>query len=288
MAISNPLLWSFDRVRAAGATLGHPEAGEYDQAPAHYSVARIGIEDLRTSLRAGIADFAANRTDVLFLCFLYPVLGLIAARFAVQGGLLPLLFPLASGFALVGPLAGVGLYEISRRRERGEPTSWFDPLRVFRAPAIGAIAVLGAILMGLLLLWLIAAAFLYQATLGPEPPASIGAFLTDVFATPQGWAMIIAGGAIGFCFAAIAFSIAVVSFPLLLDRDAGLDTAVRVSALAVWRNPLPMAAWALLIAVSLVVGSIPLLLGLPIVLPILGHATWHLYRRVVSSRPLAA
>jgi uncharacterized membrane protein len=288
MTITNPVVWGFDKARAAGAAVGHPLPDDAAGRSGTTRVARIDISDLRASLRAGMDDFVANRTDVLILCLLYPVIGLIAAQFAVQGRLIPLLFPLASGFAIVGPLAGVGLYEISRRRELGLATSWMDPFRVLRSPAIGSIVVLGTILMALLVLWLLIAAGLNEILLGTQPPAGAGAFLGQVLGTAGGWAMIVIGCTIGFCFAAVAFSIGVVAFPLLLDRDVGVDTAVHVSLDAVRQNPRPMAAWALLVTAALVVGSIPLLLGLPIVLPILGHATWHLYRRVIRpAAPLA-
>lgn len=288
MTITNPLVWGYDRVRAAGASVGHPLPGDFAGRPHAIRIAHIDMDDLRTSIRLGMEDFAANRTDVLFLCVLYPVLGLIAAEFALKGNLIPLLFPLASGFALVGPLAGVGLYEISRRREQGLPTSWTDPFRVLRSPAIGSIVILGTILIALLVLWLFAAAILSRLTLGAEPPASIGLFLAEVLGTGAGWTMIVVGCAIGSCFAAVAFTIGVVAFPLLLDSNVGVDTAVRISIQAVQSNLRPMAVWAFIVTAALVVGSIPLLLGLPIVLPILGHATWHLYRRVIRPEPSPA
>jgi uncharacterized membrane protein len=286
MAISNPLLWGYERVRSAGAQVGHSPAGEYARNPAAIHIARIDLDDLRVSLRRGVADFAANRTDVLFLCLFFPVIGLLASRAAFTGGLVPLLFPLASGFALIGPLAGVGLYEISRRRERGQKTAWSDALRVVRSPSLGAIATLGFMLIGLLVLWLLVAWRLWQWTLGPPVPASAMQFLAEVFGTQAGWALILLGCCIGFWFAVLAFAIGVVSFPLLLEHDVGVDMAVRASLAAVRQNMGPMAAWAFIVALGLVLGSIPFLLGLPIVLPIIGHATWHLYRRVVVSEPV--
>jgi uncharacterized membrane protein len=126
-----------------------------------------------------------------------------------------------------------------------------------------------------------AAALIYRVTLGPALPASLGGFLHSVFATGQGWAMIGIGIGVGFLFAVLVLSVSVVSFALLLDRDAGLDTAVSTSVRVVAESPATMAAWGLIIAAGLVVGSLPLLLGLVVVFPILGHATWHLYRKAV-------
>jgi uncharacterized membrane protein len=153
---------------------------------------------------------------------------------------------------------------------------------VLRSPAIGSIVVMGLLLLALFALWLFAASFIYTLTLGPDLPVSATNFARDVLTTPQGWTMIVVGMGVGFVFALVALVISVVSFPLLLDRNVGVYTAVATSLKAVWQNPGPMAAWGLIIAAGLVIGTIPLLVGLAIVLPILGHATWHLYRKVVT------
>ena len=127
----------------------------------------------------------------------------------------------------------------------------------------------------------------YQQLFGPAPPDSLSGFISDVLATPRGWALIILGHAIGFVFAAVVLSTTVVAFPLLLDRDVGAYEAIHTSVRAVLANPIPMAAWGLIVAVLLIVGSLPLFAGLAIVLPVLGHATWHLYRKVVEPAPSA-
>ncbi len=241
------------------------------------------MADLREVLAKGFDDFEAYRTDVIFLCITYAVVGLVISRFAFGMALLPLLFPLASGFALVGPIAAIGLYEMSRRREQGVDVSWANAFDVFKAPAIGAVAVLGLLLMTIFLFWLAAAWEIFRFTLGPVLPSSIGSFLHDVFLTGNGRLMIVLGVGVGFLFALLAMTISIVSFPLLLDRDVGLDTAIRTSMRAVAMNPVPMALWGLIVAAGLVIGSIPLFVGLAIVLPVLGHATWHLYRKLVPS-----
>jgi uncharacterized membrane protein len=282
--IRNPAEWSVDQLKTAeqaveraGHSLRSPAAG----APLP-AVRRIELADLKDALASGLDDLGAYRSDVIFLCIIYPVAGLLLAWLAFGYDMLPLVFPLASGFALIGPVAAVGLYEISRRREQGDDVTWADAFGVVRAPAFGAIVVLGLLLLAIFLLWLAAAYAIYLVTLGPEPPASIGGFVRDVFTTGAGWAMIVVGVGVGFLFAVLVLTVSVVSFPLLLDRDVGLYTAVATSGRAVVRNPGPMAAWGLIVAGGLVIGSIPALLGLIIVMPVLGHATWHLYRKVVA------
>ncbi len=283
--IRNPLEWSADQLRAAnlavgraGHSLRRPEEARHSPLP---EVRRIEVADLWDVLARGLADFAAYRTDVIFICIIYPLAGLVLARLAFGYDLLPLVFPLASGFALIGPVAAVGLYEMSRRREQGVDINWADAFGVVRAPAFGAIVVLGLVLLAIFLVWLATAHAIYLATLGPEPPASIGSFIRDVFTTGAGWAMIVVGIGVGFFFAVLVLTISVVSFPLLLDRDVGLFAAVATSVRAVVTNPVPMAVWGMIVAGGLVIGSIPALLGLIIVMPVLGHATWHLYRKVV-------
>ncbi|HWA02726.1 MAG TPA: DUF2189 domain-containing protein [Rhizomicrobium sp.] len=286
MTIKNPIEWSGARlvdaahiVRSAGHSLHHIQDTIHAPAPA---VRRIRLADLRDALAKGVDDFGAYRSDVLFLCTIYPAIGLVLARVAAGMNLIPLLFPLASGFAIVGPFAAVGLYEMSRQRERGAQVRWINAFDVFRAPAVGAIAVLGLLLISIFLAWIAAAWLIYQNTLGPDLPLSAGAFVGDVFRTAAGRTMIAVGIGTGFLFALVAMTISLVSFPLLLDRDTGLDTAVNTSIRAVVENPVPMAAWGLIVAGALLLGSIPLFVGLAVAVPILGHATWHLYRKLVA------
>ena len=288
MTIRNPVEWAADLSRHTGHAITsgvrtmHPLEDTGDART--LQVRRITVTDLKEVLAKGIADFGANRTDVIFLCVLYPVLGLIFARLASGNNMLPLLFPLASGFAIIGPLAAVGLYEMSRRREQGAEVGWANAFDVLKAPAIGGIAALGMILITVFLVWLLAAWAIFEATLGPSlpPGASPAAFAQAVLFTEPGQAMIVMGISVGFLFALLAMMLSVVSFPLLLDRDTGLDTAIATSFRAVLANPGPMALWGLVVAAVLLAGSALAFMGLMVAVPVLGHATWHLYRKLIA------
>jgi uncharacterized membrane protein len=283
--IRNPIEWGWDSLKQTGRAMnsaGHTMEGAWEghdrTVPA---VQRITTADLRDVLRRGFEDFGAYRTDVIFLCLLYPIVGLVLSRLIWGYGMVPLLFPLASGFALIAPFFAVGLYEMSRRRELGINAGWADAFGVATSPALGSIMGLGLILLALFGMWLGAAHILWLVTLGPEPPVSLEAFAQDVLTTRAGWTMAIVGVAAGFVFALAVLVLSAVSFPLLLDRDVGLGTAIATSIEVVRKNPGPMALWGVIIAGMLVLGTIPLLLGLAIVFPVLGHATWHLYRKVL-------
>jgi len=281
--IRNPVEWTADQLWLASLTvgsLGHSVRGSRDIALP--TVRRIRTSDLRAVLMRGLADFEAYRSDVIFICLIYPLVGILLAWLSFGYHFLPLLFPLASGFALLGPVAAVGLYEMSRRREQGHRIGWIDAFGVVRSPGFGAILVLGLVLLAIFLLWMLAAAVIYQLTLGPESPVSITAFIRDVFTTPAGWTMIVVGVGVGFLFALLVLAISVVSLPLLLDRDVGLYGAVSTSIRAVAANPGPMALWGVIVASGLIIGMVPAFLGLIVVMPVLGHATWHLYRKVVA------
>jgi uncharacterized membrane protein len=257
--------------------------------PAHLSIRRIGFADLKDALAKGFDDFMAMPTHAMFLCAIYPIIGLLLARLAFGYSILPLLYPLASSFALIGPLAALGLYELSRRREAGLDGSATHAFDVLRSSSIGAIAALGILLLLVVGVWLAIANAIYVADFGYASPSSFGQFIDDVLTTRAGWNLIIVGNAVGFCFAVVVLTISVVSFPLLLDRDVGAAVALLTSIRAVAENPLVMATWGLIVAVLLTLGSLPFFLGLTVVLPVLGHATWHLYRKVVepetSARP---
>ncbi|MGD0722360.1 MAG: DUF2189 domain-containing protein [Roseiarcus sp.] len=254
----------------------------YQAAPV---IRRIGPQQIWRALAQGADDFRAMPSHIAFLCLIYPLCGLVLSYLTSQQNALQLAFPLASGFALIGPFAAIGLYEMSRRRELGLDGSWKYAFNVLRSPSIPAIGALGLLLVALFVAWLASAQALYAWLFGPAPPASAVDFLREVVSTSRGWLLIGFGGFIGFCFAVVSFSLSVVSFPLLLERDVGAVAAVAASVAAVRDNPAAMALWGLIVAGSLIIGAVPLFVGLAVVMPILGHATWHLYRAVVVRDP---
>ncbi|HSR81044.1 MAG TPA: DUF2189 domain-containing protein [Hyphomicrobiaceae bacterium] len=245
-------------------------------------VRTITFADLRDALAKGLDDFWAMPTHVIFLSLIYPIIGIALASATFDYDVVPLLFPLAAGFALIGPFAAIGLYELSRRRELGLDTSWRHAFDIIHSPSIWSIAALGLLLLAIFAVWLAVANAIYVANFGTEAPTTPATFARNVLTTPAGQRLIIIGNAVGFLFAVVAFTLSVVSFPLLLDRHTGAAVAIITSIRAVLANPLPMAAWALFVAGALVIGSLPFLIGLALVMPVLGHSTWHLYRKVVE------
>ncbi|MEX3008402.1 DUF2189 domain-containing protein [Hoeflea sp. TYP-13] len=248
----------------------------------HPQVQKITNADVIDALKKGLDDFWDKPSHYVFLCLIYPIVGVVLITWTSGGNALQLVYPLMAGFALLGPIAAIGLYEISRRREQNLDTSWRHALDVTKSPAIPAILAVGAMLVVLFVAWMYAAQALYQGIYGPSIPASIWAFAGDVLTTQQGWTLIIVGNAVGFVFALVVLCTTVIAFPLLLDRDVGAYAAIETSVRAVAANPVQMVFWGLIVAIALLIGSIPLLVGLAIVIPVLGHATWHLYRKLIK------
>lgn len=254
------------------------------RAPApHFTVRRLRPADIAHALARGWEDFWEMPSHLLFLGLLYPLAGLAIGMVSAGQNAFWLLYPLLSGFVLIGPFAALGLYEMSRRRERGERPSWRDAFKVLRAPNIGAILGLGALLAILFAVWLTTAHALYMFFFGETPAQSYGELAEQIFRTQAGQRLVVAGNIVGFFFALVALALSVFSFPLMLDRKVGLETALRTSLRACRENPFVVALWGFVVALLLALGIAAALMGLAIVMPVLAHATWHFYRRAIGS-----
>lgn len=256
-----------------------PQSVTADVAP---TIRDIGFPDLMDSLVKGFADFKAHPSHYVLAIMIYPVIILLAARIGAGHDILPIVWPLFSGLALISPLVAMGLYEMSRRREKGLVVSVKDGFRVLRSPSLPAIVILSLVLIAIFIAWLVAALWIYDFIFEGARAQSAEEFVTQLFTTTKGLTLAIVGTAVGFVFAVVVLCISVVSFPLLLDRRVSAMTAAKTSFRAVRANPQSMFFWGLMIAVILVLGFLPAFVGLIVVIPVLGHSTWHLYRKVVE------
>ena len=246
------------------------------------NIRTIGTGDLKDALARGLADFNAKPSHLIFIAMIYPVIMIVAARLSAGDEILPLVFPLLAGSTLLGPLAAIGLYELSRRREQGLDVAWRHLFNVLRSPSLRSIMTVGVLLGAIFLAWMVMAQVIYWQFFGNAVPESVAEFARQVFTTSAGWSLMVAGCGVGFLFAVAVLTISVVSFPLLLDRDVGPVTAVQTSISVVLTNPMTMAIWGVIVAGSLALGALPFFIGWVIVMPVLGHSTWHLYRIVLG------
>lgn len=253
----------------------------HDAAP----VRALTNADLSAALREGWSDFRNHRGDILFIGILYPLIGILTAFAVTNPAAIPAVFPLLAGVTLLGPLVSTGFYELARRQEAGLPSNWLHFLDVVKRPAFPSIMFVGALLIAIFLAWVASAVLIYGALMGPESPIHITHFLTRLFGTVEGWGVIIVGNLVGAGFALLVLAVSVVSLPMLVDDHADAGEAIRTSIAVVRRNPAVMIRWGVTVAVLLALGSIPVFLGLAIVLPWLGYATWHLYTKAVE-RPV--
>ena len=251
-------------------------------------VRTISDEDLRLSLRQGYEDFSDLRGDLVFAGLIYTVIGLAAVVMTASEPLIPFFYPVVAGVALLGPIAAIGFYELARRRESGREVHWFNFLDVRKRPSLDDMGMVAGLLLVIFVGWLIAAGALYALIFGWEAPTSVAAFISMIFTTSRGWALIAAGAVVGAIFGWFVLALSVVSLPMLVDCDVSASDAVSASWRAAHANKREMIRWGIIVTGLLVLGSIPLFVGLAFVLPWLGYSTWHLYTRLVDREAIPA
>jgi uncharacterized membrane protein len=243
-------------------------------------VRRITAHDIAESLGEGLRDFQAAPLFGLAFGGIYAAGGIAILLSLTAFGMVYLAYPLAAGFALVGPFVAVGLYDVSRQREAGQAPSLRGIWATIRTRS--EIGWMAFVTLFIFMVWMYQVRLLIAVLLGLHASfSSLPEFITVVLTTNEGLLFLALGNLIGAALSLILFSLTVVSFPLLLERDVDAVTAMVTSVRAVVTSPLPMIGWAAVIVVLLALSSLPYFLGLLVTLPVLGHATWHLYRRIV-------
>jgi uncharacterized membrane protein len=241
----------------------------------------ITVADLRQCLREGYADFMARPISIPFQIAFYFLLALVIFLFASGQDLRYLAFPIVAGFNLIGPIIAIAFFEMSRQRELGQPMRWSSAFSFIHTSSFAPILALSIVMMALYVAWLYIAELIFFSLFGENLPVSLSAFINELFSTRHGGALIVYGNFTGFLFACAALAISVVAFPLALDKPVTSFTAISVSIRAFSRNFYVMAAWGLMVVAIVTLGAALFLIGLAVALPVLGHATWHLYRKLV-------
>lgn len=247
-----------------------------------FEIKQIHFKDLWESLRLGVEDWRACRTEVMVLAVLSPVAAITLGAVVAAPNLLPFLFPVCAGLALLGPMVTLWFVALSRERERSGIALAEAAAEPFASSRLNTIQSLGLLSIALFLAWLAVAGIVYAHTMGQSGPARGLEFFVRVFTTTAGWEMIFLGYLTGAVFALITLGLGLVSFPLALDQDVTTWQAITVSARAMARNPVVVLAWGFIVALIMAAGTAVVLLGLAVSLPVLGHATWHIYRRLVA------
>lgn len=261
----------------------HPAFEDIALQPDAFTIRQIRISDLFACLRAGYADYGANPGSIPLLILFYSLFALLFTLFAFGEQLRYLAFPVVAGCTLIGPLVAVVFFEMSRRRERGQVLKWRSTFRFIHTYSFAPILALSILMMVLYVAWLYMAELIYFGLFSGSEFASMSAFVNELFSTRRGGALIFYGNFVGFLFAFTAMAISIVSFPLALDKPVTSITAITVSVRAFTSNLLVLAVWGIIVVALLMIGTALFLIGLAITLPILGHATWHLYRRLLRT-----
>lgn len=246
-------------------------------------IRKLRLNDLWQSLKEGYEDYGAKPSSVPLLIIFYPLFALIFTLYSFGQELRYLAFPIVAGFTLIGPIVAVIFFEMSRRRENGQELRWGATLRFIHTSSFAPILALSIIMTLLYVFWLYMAELIYFGIFGDLQPQTAADFVNQLLTTSSGTALIYYGNFVGFLFAFAAMAISIVSFPLALDKPVTSITAISVSVRAFTSNFRVMAVWAFIVLALLSLGAALFLIGLTITLPVLGHATWHLYRKTIES-----
>ncbi len=245
----------------------------------------VTVADIRASLAEGLSDFARAPAFGLFFGGIFALGGILIALALTAWEVPWLIYPFAIGFPLLGPFAAAGLYEVSHRLETGRPLLWGQVLTAVWAQKSRELSWMAFVMLFFFWIWMYQVRLWIALILGRMSFSTLDRFLTVVFTTPQGWIFLVIGHLVGAALSLVLFSITVISIPLLMQRDVDFVTAMITSVKAVLASPLVMLGWGVIVTLAVIVACVPFFLGLLVVLPVLGHATWHLYRRAVAAPP---
>ena len=250
--------------------------------PEDFTIRKIGLPDLWQSLREGYADFGAKPSSIPLIILFYSLFALVFTLFAFGEELRYLAFPIVAGFTFIGPLVAMVFFELSRRRERGQDLRWRKAFRFIHTSSFAPILAMSLLMMVLYVAWLFMAEMIFFSLFESTMPTSMSDFINQLFTTRHGGALIFYGNFVGFLFAFAAMALSVIAFPLALDKPVTSITAISVSIKAFTSNFYVLAVWGVIVVALLAIGTALFMIGLALTLPILGHATWHLYRKIVQ------
>lgn len=241
--------------------------------------------DIREALMQGFDDFRRAPLFGLFFAGVYVVGGLIIVQSLFVWQQSWMIYPVAIGFPLIGPFAAAGLYEVSRRLQAGEPLAWNAILSSVRIQGSREFSWMAFVILFIFWIWMYQIRLLVAIILGRMSFSTLDKFLDVVLHTPEGWLFLAVGHVVGAVLALILFSVTVVSIPMLMERNVDFVTAMVTSVKAVFASPVVMLGWGVIVTLAVMVSMVPAFLGLLVTLPVLGHATWHIYKKAVGPQP---
>ncbi len=245
-------------------------------------LATISFADIGAAFAHGMSDFRQAPVYGLFFGGIFAVAGVIIVASVLWLDMPWMIYPFAIGFPLVGPFAAVGLYEVSRRLEAGEALDWNGILSVIWRQRTREFSWMAFVSLFIFWIWIYQVRLLIAIILGFKASTSLDRFLHVLVSTQEGLIFLLVGHIVGAILALVLYSVTVISLPFLVERNTDFVTALATSVRAVFTSPVPMLGFGLCVTILIIAASLPLFAGFLVVLPILGHTTWHLYRRIVA------